>query len=255
MGLHPVLNGYSWVNQELSIGDVWLSPPERTLQERISSVDYMTPELERDQGIEELRQSEDLVSLFEIAGDGDGYCYYLSAQSRRFYKWWRLGPERVELCNLGGEQFIDWLAEQYPEQPTGRPWTIFSVIPKAEPVKVSSGEEVSLRLGNTTGFGYAHSTCFPLVEIEALASNILTDPVVHRNGTSYSAIDPARPLFVEAVHNVRGFFTQLTLSAHNRVLDDEDFVSRVRLFQNSLLAAGFRHPDSPDLTRIPSHFL
>lgn len=242
---HSVLNGYEWVTQELSIDDVLLSPPERTLQERISSFDYMTPELEREQGIEALRQSENLSSLFEVAGDGDGHRYFLSAVSHRFYVWWRFGPQLVEFCNLGDEQFIDWLVEQYPEQPTGRPWTTFSVIPNAEPVKVSNGEEISLRLGNTTGFGYAHSTCFPLAEIEALASTILTEPVVHRNGTSYSAIDPARPLFVEAAHNVRGFFTLLKLSAHKRGLNDEDFVSRVRLFQSSLLGRRISSPGQP----------
>ncbi len=253
---HPLLNGNQWVTKALSMGgEAGIWPPEHTMEDRIVALNWRDPDLEREWGIEDLRQSEDLASLFEVAGDGDGHRYYLSAASGQFYVWQHFGPERVEPCNLQGDQFIDWLVEQYPEQPTGRPWTTFSVIPKAEPVKVSNGEEISLRLGNTTGFGYAHSTCFPLAELEALASKIFSDPVVYRNEDSYSAIDPARPLLVEALHNHRGFYTYLHLSANNRAVADKDLVARVVLFQKALLATGFCHPDSRELSRISSEFL
>lgn len=253
---HPVLNGNQWVTQPLSMGgEIGIWAPERTMEDVLVPMDGRTPDLESEWGIEKLRQSEELASLFEIAGDGDGNRYYLSAVSRRFYIWSHDSPEGVALCNIEGDHFFDWLVEQYPEQPTGRPWTTFSVIPKAEPVKVSNGEEISLRLGNTTGFGYAHSTCFPLAELEALASKIFSDPVVYRNEDSYSAIDPARPLLVEALHNHRGFYTYLHLSANNRAVADKDLVARVVLFQKALLATGFCHPDSRELSRISSEFL
>ncbi|WP_461527284.1 hypothetical protein [Prosthecobacter sp.] len=255
MGVHPLLEGGAWVTEDLSIGDVGLHPPKRTMEDCLSSWDWMTPDLESEWGIDKLRQSEDLARLFEIAGDGDGNCYFLSPTSKRFYVWERLGSHRVEACNLEGRQFIDWLVEQYPEQPKGRPWTTFAALEEPESVKLPNGEEATIRLGNTSGFSYAHNTCFPLAEMEALASAVLSDPIVYRNEDSYSAIDHARPLLVVALHNHRGFYTHMHLSANNRAIADKDFVARVVSFQKSLLAAGFCHPDSLELSRIPSDFL
>ncbi|WP_294231385.1 hypothetical protein [Prosthecobacter sp.] len=255
MGVHPLLKGDSWVTEDLSIGDVGLRPPKHTMEDRLSSLDWMTPDLESEWGIDNLRQYEDLASLFEVAGDGDGHRYYLSTVSRQFYVWWRFGPQRVTPCNLGSDNFIDWLVEQYPEQPKGRSWTTFAALGEPESVKLPNGEETRIRLGNTSGFSCAHNTCFPLAEIEALASEVLSDPVVYRNEESYSALDPARPLLIEAFHNHRGFYTHMHLSANNRAIADKDFVARVVSFQKSLLAAGFCHPDSRELSRIPSDFL
>lgn len=253
---HPVLNGHAWVRQALSIGgEAGISPPEHTMEDRLASWHWRTSDLEREWGIEKLRQSEDLARLFEIAVDGDGTCYYLSPTSQRFYAWERLGSHCVEACNLQGKQFIDWLVEQYPEQPKDRPWTTFAVLGEPENVKLPNGEETPIRIGKTSGFGYAHSICFPLPEIEALASEVLSDPVIFRNDDSYSAIDPTTPVLIEVLHNHRGFYTWMHLSANNRAMADKDLVARVVSFQKSLLVAGFCHPDSPELSRITSELL
>lgn len=234
---HRVLNGNEWVTQVLSIGgEAGIWPPEHTMEDRLLSLDWRTPDHEREWGIEDLRQSEDLASLFEIAGDGDGHRYYLSAASRQFYVWWHFGPERVEPCNLEGEQFIDWLVEQYPEQPQGRPWTTF---------------KPSGRFGffDVTGFSYAHSTRFPLADIEAIASPLFRHPKIYRTGSSYSAIDPAIPLLIEAFHDHRGYYTELNLQVCRAAASDVDLVAATLAFQKAVLELGFCHPDSPELVR------
>ena len=49
---HPVLNGFTWVTQSLSLGEVSLSKPECSMLERVASYDWMNPEIERELGNE-----------------------------------------------------------------------------------------------------------------------------------------------------------------------------------------------------------
>lgn len=243
------LNGFPWLTESVSFDGFGLHPVGESMQERIASSSFEYDEGEL--GIEQIRQTEDLNRVFEIGGNGDGHLYYLSAVSHRFYVWWRFGPECVEPCDTGRDHFIDWLLDQESsDKPQGRPWTAFEVLPSTETVTLPSGQKTHLRVGrNLSTFVLAHSTCFPLAEIEALAAGVLSAPVIYRNDTAWSVIDPATPLLIEAFHRHRGYYTYVNFSINNRAASDTDLVARVIAFQKSLTDAGFCQPDSVDLVR------
>jgi hypothetical protein len=224
------LNDFPWVTESISFEGFGICPAVESMQERIASFPFECDE--RELGIEKIRQTEDLNRVFAIGGNGDGHRYYLSAVSHRFYVWWHFGPECVEPCDTGRDHFIDWLLDQKSsDKPQGRPWSTFEVLPTAETVTSPSGQKITLCGDrNLSTFVLAHSICFPLAEIEALAAGVLSNPVIYRNETSWSVIDPVTPLLIETFHHHRGFNTYLNFSINNEAVANKDLVCSNRGF-------------------------
>ncbi|MCB1279823.1 hypothetical protein [Prosthecobacter sp.] len=218
----PLLDGLPWTSEELIVGDSRLFPVGTTLEDRLLKRGWMTAYDGSIRGIEELRGVEDVSLLFELAHNSDGHLYFYSPKSRSIYRWER-DPDSIVECHIGHERFVDWLVEQYPEQPVGRPWSTFESISQL----------------NVARFSYEHSTRFPIAEIEEMASPLWQQPEIYRSKDSYSAIEPTLPLVIEVFHDHRGFRTMLNLKVNMSVTNDKLMVVMIESFQEALLNVGF----------------